>query len=182
MSVFSNPVRSAGPAADAYIGALLEILGNQDPLAVQDRLIESLRGLVVGLTPAQLRQAEAPGKWCILEVVAHLADQELVNSYRLRAIVAEDEPLIQGYDQDRWAAQLRYRDTDPEELLGELEVLRKRNLRLYRQLSEAELDRAGIHSERGRESARRLRALTAAHDLVHRSQIERIRKGLGTED
>jgi two-component sensor histidine kinase len=182
VSVFSNPVGTAGAAADAYIAALLKLLGDQDPLAIQERLIESVKSLTAGLTPEQLLQPEAAGKWCILEVLAHLADQELVNSYRLRAIVAEDEPLIQGYDQDRWAARLRYRDTEPAELLRELEVLRKRNLRLYRQLSDAELDRVGIHSERGRESARRLRSLTAAHDLVHRRQIERIRTAVRSKE
>ncbi len=176
MSVFSNPMGTAGAEAAGYIAALLQLLGDQDPLAVQVELLDQVRRLVAGLSREEVLQPEAPGKWSILEVVAHLVDQELVNSYRLRAIVAEDEPVIQGYDQDRWAARLRYRETEIEDLLRELEALRGRNLRLYRQLSETELDRVGIHSERGRESARRLRALTAAHDLVHRRQIERIRK------
>jgi hypothetical protein len=169
---------TAGAEAAAYIAALLQLLGDQNPLAVQTELLDQVRRLVGGLSREELLQPEAPGKWSVLEVVAHLVDQELINNYRLRAIVAEDEPVIQGYDQDRWAARLRYREAEIEDLLRELEVLRGRNLRLYRQLSEGELDRVGIHSERGRESARRLRALTAGHDLVHRRQIERIRKAV----
>ena len=179
MSVFSNPVGTAGAAADGYIAALLQLLGDQNPLAVQEELVGEVRRLVAGFSEQDLLRPEAAGKWSILEVVSHLVDQELVNSYRLRAIVAEDEPVIQGYDQDRWAARLRYRESNIEDLLRELEALRGRNLRLYRQLSAAELDRVGIHTERGRESARRLRALTAAHDLVHRRQIERVRKTVG---
>lgn len=179
MSVFSNPVGTAGADAAAYIAALLQLLGDQNPLAVQGELLGEMRRLVGRLSGEELLEPEAPGKWSILEVVSHLVDQELVNSYRLRAIVAEDEPVIQGYDQDRWAARLRYRETEIEDLLRELEALRGRNLRLYRQLSEGELDRVGIHTERGRETARRLRALTAAHDLVHRRQIERIRQSVG---
>src|SRR4029078_1827804 len=93
-----------------------------------------------------------------------------------------DEPVIQGYDQDRWAARLRYRETEIEDLLRELEALRGRNLRLYRQRSEGELDRVGIHTERGRESGRRLRALTAAHDLVHPRQTERVRRARSADE
>ena len=182
MSVFSNPVGTAGADAAAYIAALLQLLGDQNPIAVQGELLGEVRRLVGGLSREELLRPEAPGKWSILEVLSHLVDQELVNSYRLRAIVAEDEPVIQGYDQDRRAARLRYRETEIEDLLRELEALRGRNLRLYRQLSEGELDRVGIHTERGRESGRRLRALTAAHDLVHRRQIERIRGVRRTED
>ena len=104
MSVFSNPVGTAGAAAAAYIAALLQLLGDQNPLAVQGELLGEVRRLVGGLSGKDLLEPEAPGKWSILEVVSHLVDQELVNSYRLRAIVAEDEPVIQGYDQDRWFA------------------------------------------------------------------------------
>jgi DinB family protein len=178
VSVFSNPVGTAGADAAAYIAALMQLLGDQNPLAVQGELPGEVRRLVDGLSREELLRAEAAGKWSILEVVSHLVDQELVNSYRLRSIIAEDEPVIQGYDQDRWAARLRYRESEIEDLLRELEALRGRNLRLYRQLSEGELDRVGIHTERGRESARRLRALTAGHDLVHCRQIERIRSSL----
>jgi hypothetical protein len=179
MSVFSNSVGLAGQAAEDYISALLELLGDRDPLSVQRELMPALRQLVHGLTEDQLRRPEAPGKWSILQVLEHLTDQELVNAFRLRSIVAEEEPALRGYDQDRWAARLRYGATSVAEVLGELEALRRRNLRLLGSLTEEELDRVGQHSERGRESVRRMRALTAAHDLVHRRQIERIRTGLG---
>lgn len=179
MSIFSNPAGGARAAAGKYIAALLELLGDRDPLAVQAELVGAVAELTTGLSAAELARAEAPGKWSILQVVEHLADQELVNGFRLRSIVAEDEPALRGYDQDRWAARLRYGSVGLEPVLDELRVLRERNLRLYRSLSEAELDRVGMHEERGPESARRLRALTAAHDLLHRRQIARIRAAGG---
>jgi hypothetical protein len=179
VSIFTNPAGSARESADAYIAALLELLGDLDPIAVQSELVDALRELTSGLTDDELARPEAPGKWSILQVVEHLADQELVNAYRLRSIVAEEEPPLRGYDQDLWAAKLRYGVAGLEPVLGELRALRERNLRLYRSLSEAELDRVGLHSERGPESARRLRSLTAAHDLLHRRQIARIRGTIG---
>jgi len=179
MSVFTNPAGAARAGAEAYVAALLELLGDRDPIAVQAELLDAVRELTGGLTEDDLSRPEAPGKWSILQVAEHLADQELVNSFRLRSIIAEVEPPLRGYDQDLWAAKLRYGAAGLEPVLDELRALRNRNLRLYRSLSEAELDRVGLHEERGPESARRLRALTAGHDLLHRRQIARIRASFG---
>lgn len=179
MSIFTNPAGGARAAAGEYIAALLELLGDRDPLTVQAELPDAVRELTAGLSGEELGRLEEPGKWSILQVVEHLADQELVNGFRLRSIVAEDEPPLRGYDQDLWARRLRYGSAGLEPVLDELRALRARNLRLYRSLSEAELDRVGLHDERGPESARRLRALTAAHDLLHRRQIARIRASFG---
>ncbi len=179
MSIFTNPAGAARESAEQYIAALIELLGDRDPIAVQSELVGAVRELTSGLSAEELGRPEAPGKWSILNVVEHLADQELVNAYRLRSIVAEEEPRLRGYDQDLWATKLRYGSAGPEPVLLELRALRERNLRLYRSLSDVELDRVGMHSERGPESARRLRSLTAAHDLLHRRQIARIRRSIG---
>jgi hypothetical protein len=179
MSIFSNPAGVARAAAGEYIAALLDLLGDRNPLVVQAELHGAVRELTAGLNTDELSRPEAPGKWSIIQVVEHLADQELVNSFRLRSIVAEDEPPLRGYDQDLWAARLRYGSAGLEPVLEELRVLRERNLRLYRSLSDADLDRVGMHDERGPESARRLRALTAGHDLLHRRQIARIHASFG---
>ncbi len=176
MSKFSNRASRAPGASAQYVADLLALLGDQDPLEVQRALVRELRQLVAGLDDAQLRRPEAPGKWSILQVLDHLADQELVTSYRYRSVIAEDEPPLRGYDQDRWAERLRYGTADAATILAELDALRGRNLRLLGSLSAAELDRAGIHAERGRESVRQLCRLMAGHDLVHRAQIARIRK------
>ena len=179
MSEFSNPAQRSQEAAVAYTTALERLLAGRDPLAVQRELVEALRALLQGLEATQLRRPEAPGKWSILQVLDHLTDQEIVNSFRLRSVVAEDEPPLRGYDQDRWSAHLRYGQADADTLLGELGVLRGRNLRLLAALGAEELERVGHHSERGPESVRRIMMLTAGHDLVHRRQIERIRGTLG---
>ena len=60
------------------------------------------------------------------------------------------------------------------EVLEELIVMRRRNLRLVRTLDRDELTRAGRHVERGLESLALMLPLMAGHDLVHRQQIDRI--------
>lgn len=179
MSEFTNPAGRAPEAAARYVSALLDLLGDRNPIAVQRELPLRVRILTEDLSGTELREPEAPGKWSVIQVVEHLIDQETVNAFRLRSVIAEDRPPLRGYDQDRWGERLRYGNTKLLELFEELYMLRRRNLRLYESLTDEELDRIGLHTERGEESARRLCALTAGHDLVHRRQIARIRKALG---
>lgn len=175
MSKFSNPAGRAAGASSQYVRDLLDLVGDRDPLEIQRALGTELRALVAGLTPAELGRPEAPGKWSMLDVLDHLVDQELVTSYRYRSVIAEDGPPLRGYDQDRWAARLRYGAADATTLIGELEALRARNLRLLADLTPAERERVGQHAERGPESVARLCVLMAGHDLVHRQQVARIR-------
>jgi len=178
MSTFSNPVGETGAAADAYVASLLQLVGDRDPLEVLEELPQALRQLTAGLDDAALRQPEKPGKWSVIEVVQHLADGEMITGYRLRMILTCDQPEIQAYDQDLWARELRYNEASLDEALDAIRVLRAANLRLVR-AQEARLDRYGMHSERGKESARRVIRMLAGHDLVHRRQIQRIRLGMG---
>ena len=178
-SPFSNPAGSAKDAATAYTRALLDLLGDRDPIVVQSELVEAVERAVSGLSEEQLRRPEKPGKWSVIEVVQHLADSEMVYGYRMRMILAHDAPAIEAIDQDLWATRLRYADVSLAAALRQLGVLREANLRLIRGLSPAELDRFGIHSERGPESVRRITELLAGHDLVHRRQIDRIKRAIG---
>ncbi len=172
---FSNPAGAAAAAtATTYVRALLEVLGSRDPVEVLDQLLPWLTERIRGLDDSTLRRPEAPGKWSVIEVIQHLADSDLVFSYRLKMMLTEDRPAIQGYDQDGWAGELRYREVPLELALAQLRAVRAANLHLVRQLSPSQLERVGLHSERGPESAGFLLKLMGAHDLVHRRQIDRI--------
>ena len=101
-------------------------------------------------------------------------DSELVFGFRSRMILSEDRPALQGFDQDRWASLFRYGEVACESALAQLGALRDANLAVLRRLGPADLERVGMHSERGPESLGHLMKLMAAHDLVHRRQIDRI--------
>jgi hypothetical protein len=171
---FSNPAGNAAAAASMYVRALLDLLGPRDPLVVMRELLPWLGDRLRGVAETTWRQPEAPGKWSVLEVVQHLADSDLVAGYRIRMVLSEDRPTLQGYDQDRWAREFHYRDVPPDQALGQLRGLRTANLHLWGGLSPSQLERVGLHSERGAESAGFLLRLMGAHDLVHRRQIDRI--------
>jgi hypothetical protein len=177
---FSNPAADAAAGAPAYVKALLEVLGDRRPLDVLPELAPWIEARVRGVSADALRQPEAPGRWSVTEVVQHLADSELVLGFRARMILSEDRPPLQGYDQDKWASLFRYADVPPDRALEQLRVLRGANLAVLTPLGPAELAREGMHSERGPESLGHLLKLMAAHDLVHRRQIERILDAAGT--
>jgi hypothetical protein len=175
MSVFTSPASASSDQAKAYTTAVLDLLGTRDPMDVLRSTEAALRQGVERLSRQQLTRPEATGKWSVRHVAQHLADSELVWGYRLRMVLAHDRPPLVGYDQDLWADRLRYNEADTHQALDVFGVLRASNLRLLDGASNQDLDRAGLHAERGEESVRHMMRLYAGHDLLHLRQIERIR-------
>jgi hypothetical protein len=172
---FSNPAGSAAAAtASVYTRALLDVLGSRDPVEVLSELMPWIAERIRRVDQPMLRVPEAPGKWSVIEVLQHLADSDLVFGFRLRMILTEDKSPLQGYDQDAWSRTFKYRDVPLDIAMDQLRSLRTANVHVLRQLSPRELERVGIHSERGPESAGFLLRLMAGHDLVHRRQVDRI--------
>jgi uncharacterized damage-inducible protein DinB len=178
MSVFTNPASGAAEQGAAYTNAILELLGDRDPAAVLRETPSALRRAVEGLPARQLREPEAAGKWSIVQILQHLADSDLVWAWRVRLILAQDRPPLTGYDQDLWAERLHYDSADPAETLELFAVVRRANLRLVARASPAELQRVGMHVERGEESLEHLIRLYAGHDLLHLRQIDRVRRAV----
>lgn len=174
MTIFTNPADAAPEAAAVYIEAVLGKLGERDPREVLAGTPHELRRLVGEVAPAVLRRPEAPGRWSVGEVLAHLADSELVWAFRLRMVLGQERPLLAGYDQDAWARRLSYGDIEPSTSLDRFDAARSWNLALLDRLPHDALDRVGVHAERGEESVRHMIRLYAGHDLVHISQIRRI--------
>lgn len=179
MSVFTNPASASAEHGRAYTHAILGLLGSADPIHVLHATGESLRRVVVGMSEQQMSQPEAPGKWSVRHVLRHLADSDLVWAWRLRMVLAQDRPPLTGYDQDAWATRLHYQDALAGDSIDEFEVVRRGNLRLLERASTADLDRVGVHAERGEESLAHMMRLYAGHDLLHIRQIERIRDAIG---
>jgi hypothetical protein len=166
-----------GEAAASYKARILRLQAGADFLALQAAAPAMLASLVAGLSAEQLARRPGPGKWSIQEVVAHLADDELVGGYRLRMILSSPGTAIQAFDQDVWARTGRYDTREVSASLELFRVLRKANLALLGSLSAGEWDRFGVHAERGVESIRDIAMYFAGHDINHFQQIEAIRQG-----
>jgi hypothetical protein len=132
---------------------------------------------VAGITDEELdRRPAGDGEWTAREVIHHLADSESMASIRLRRLIAEDEPLIQGYDEPEWARRLHY-ERPIEAPLAVLSAVRAASLLLLESLTEEEWSRTGRHSESGPYSVERWLEIYAAHPAEHADQIRRARTG-----
>jgi hypothetical protein len=178
MSVFTNSSSSSPEYVRQYVGAVLGLLGDRDALEVLREMPGALASRLDGLSADQIAQPEAAGKWTVGDVFQHLADSELVWGYRLRMVLAQDRPTLTGYDQDLWAERLHYKRGDVKTALERFSVLRRSNLSLLQDASDADLDRVGLHAERGEESLRHMVRLYAGHDLLHLRQLDRIRSAV----
>ena len=162
-------------AAGAYKAKILSYQAGADFLALQAEAPNKLAFLIAGLSAVELAHRPAPKKWSIQEIVAHLADDELVGGYRLRMILSSPGTTIEAFDQDIWAQTGRYDKIDVGLSLEIFRLLRESNLRLLRSLSAEEWNLFGVHAERGVESIRDIAMYFAGHDINHFKQIEAIR-------
>lgn len=118
----------------------------------------------------------APGKWSVRQIVAHLADAEMVGAHRFRQVIAEDNPTLIAYDQDKWTANLDYARRKPKTSLETFRRIRAENHELLKGLQEESFDRAGNHTENGRMTLRQLLEGYAGHAESHARQLQEIRE------
>ncbi|HET8645474.1 MAG TPA: DinB family protein [Vicinamibacteria bacterium] len=152
------------------------MLSSQERDALIDRYARGAGLLAAALekAPAEaLKWKPAPDKWSVHEIVCHCADSEVNASGRIRYVVAEKQPTIQGYDQDEWARALDYHALPLEPALRCLEGTRAHTAELIRRLPEEAWQREGRHSESGRYTAEDWLRIYADHLEKHAGQIER---------
>ena len=157
-----------------YTQRILGYIEGKEPLAVQAATARKLDRLIKGASTTRLRKRPAPEKWSVSEIIAHLADAEIVIGYRIRLILGSPGIPIVAYDQDRWAASGRYEKRDARKSVEQFRVLREANLALLKSLTPEQWRHYGMHSERGQESVERIARMCAGHDINHLRQIEEI--------
>lgn len=169
---------TAGKAGPVVPERYARALGSHDPFDVMASTPDSLRTLLRGLTESQLSKKPAPGKWSIKEIVAHLADGEVILGSRYRFVAAHDRPVLPGTDQDAFVEKLGPLNARAADLLDDFAMARAVNLGLFDRLPPEAFARVGLHSERGEESLLSMIVMYAGHDRHHLAQIETIITGL----
>jgi hypothetical protein len=119
-----------------------------------------------------------PGKWSAKEIVHHLADSESTSAIRLRRLLVEESPVIQGYDQDAFAVRLKYNERDMAPALDAFRSARETTVQVLNLMSEEDWQREGIHTESGRYTPELWLSIYAAHAHNHAAQIRRLRDAL----
>ena len=126
---------------------------------------------ITGAAGSELDFVPEPGKWSIRQIVAHLADAEMVATTRVRRIIAEDHPKLEAFDQDAWATNLDYSRRKTSQALETFRRIRGENYELLKDLPAATFDREGMHSERGPMTLKLLLQLMAEHAENHAAQM-----------
>ena len=128
--------------------------------------------------PESLTAHPIAGKWSAAEIVHHLADSETTSGLRLRRLLVEDHPLIQGYDQDVYASSLNYNRRDIAPSLEAFRAARATTAQLFEFMRDAEWQKEGTHSESGSYTSEDWLKIYAAHAHNHAAQIRRLREAL----
>jgi hypothetical protein len=131
-----------------------------------------------GFPPENLSSHPLPNKWSAREIVHHLADSESTSALRLRRLIAEDGPVIQGYDQDEYAKRLKYNEREMVPALAAFRAARETTSQILRLMTESDWQREGEHTESGRYTTEDWLRIYAAHAHNHAAQIRRLSKML----
>ena len=151
-----------------------KFLGTQDARAVIAMTPGLVHQAVSAMTAEQVASPIAEGKWSPIQIVAHLADCEIVFSFRLRQTLAMDSPVIQPFDQDDWAKQ--YAAYDLASAMEMFRAARGWNVKLIGTLGEADWQREMTHPERGTMTFQTVVETMAGHDMNHLGQLQRAGK------
>lgn len=147
-----------------------KFLGDQDPIPVITATVERLHALIDPLTPAQADRNPEPGKWSIREIIAHLADCELVFAVRLRQTLAEEHHIIQPFDQAKWGE--RYTAYDLQSAFVLFTATRNWNLKFLTTVTGDDRHHPTTHPERGTMTLWTIVETIAGHDLNHLQQVQ----------
>jgi hypothetical protein len=132
-----------------------------------------LKAALARVPPEARKWRPAEGRWSVHEVVCHCGDAETNAALRLRYLVAEEKPVIVGYDQERWARTFDYHSAPIEPALAAVEAVRANTAALLRRLPESAWSKVGTHTESGRYSTEDWLNMYAEHLEKHSGQIDR---------
>jgi hypothetical protein len=158
---------------DAYFAKVKALVGDRDPIAVLTKTADVLTRIISEHTVEEMRARPFESKWTPNEVLGHLCDTEWVFGYRLRAILCEDRPEVLGMNHELWVSGQHHNEREPGELVETFRGLRAPNIALWKRVTPEQLQRVGVHNERGPETLEKYLIAQAGHDLSHIDQIRR---------
>jgi uncharacterized damage-inducible protein DinB len=135
---------------------------------------------IEGLADEPARARPGPGVWSIAELAAHLADSDMVASDRMKRVIAEDDPILQPYDETAWINRLGAHDAPIADSVAIFTANRRWTERILRNCSESDFARSGRHAEQGRITLAELLVVYVNHLDHHLRYLYTKRANLGT--
>lgn len=149
-------------------------LGNLNAREVMKATPHNLIHLADRLGSGGFDRSYAPGKWTARVILCHLADCEIAFAFRIRQALAEDQHVIQPFDQDAWAHSYGNPSFHAQTALQVFSDLRGWNIVLLDSLGPDAFNRRLRHPQRGEMTFQTLIDTIAGHDLNHLRQLETI--------
>jgi uncharacterized damage-inducible protein DinB len=148
----------------------------QQAIEAAEKNPEEIARAVTGISRQAAVRKPGPNQWSIHEILAHLADSELVFAHRLRQALADKQPSFAATDQEAWAKELGYLETLPAEMVALYALLRRSNVRLLRRLKPADWEKGGFDPDQQRTvTVRELAQAIIDHDRHHLREIEALK-------
>ena len=143
-------------------------------MEILERTPAVLRALLHGLPPEWASATEGPDTWSPYDVMGHLIHGERTDWMARVGIILKDGGTFHTFD--RFAQFRESQGKSLGRLLDEFAAARQDSLQQLRalQLTEADLDKTGIHPKFGQVTLRQLLATWVAHDMDHLMQISRV--------
>jgi hypothetical protein len=141
-----------------------------DVLGSLEETPRRLQALVATWPRHGFERSYAPGKWTARQILAHLAQAEMVFSNRLRFGLTVPDYVVQPFDQDEWMAVDE--GVDAENALAAYLALRRLNVGVCRRLTPEQRTRPCTHPERGTIDVDWIMGMFAGHERHHLAQLE----------
>lgn len=158
----------------------MELKERNELIAKYNKGYDEVLNALQDFPPDKLRAHPISGKWSACEIIHHLADSESTSAIRLRKLLVEDSPTIQGYDQAKFAVRLKYNEREIEPALDAFRAARATTAQLFGLMSEDDWKREGHHTESGKFGVEDWLRVYAAHAHDHAAQIRTLRSALNT--
>ena len=137
----------------------------------------ALEAAIAGISADELDFRPGAGEWTPREIVHHTADSEMTSAIRLRKVLAEDDSMIQGYDEAEFARRLHYDRRPIEPSLAAVRGARESTASLLSELTDEQWLRQGTHADSGPYGVETWLEIYAAHCHDHADQVSRVRAG-----
>ena len=138
---------------EQYTARILSLAEGHDAFTVLESTPQRIGAMLARRTREDLRWSTSPSRWSVAEIVTHLADAEIVFAYRVRMMLSAPGTPIQAYDQNAWSRAQHAERSDAHASLSLFASIRASMLRLLKGLTDEELDRYGMHAERGKRAS-----------------------------
>lgn len=139
---------------------------------------QQLQEAIQGLSEEQLTWKAAPDKWSVTEVLSHLADHNIVVSFRIRAIISGATAQLPAFDQDPWVSSAKANQGSSSDILAIFQALLVYNQLLFQRLDITDWEKTGVNFKGQVLTLRDVVQSFVAHVQHHLGQIARITQAL----